>query len=117
MVFILVKKEFSMTLTLEIPPQVERELTREAEARGVAVPDLAVSLLEEAVVRPVLTTPAQEQRSPLQIRGWLDSLTEFTDQIPALPGRDLLPCDDLSRSRLVSWPQSSRIKGQWLIRT
>jgi hypothetical protein len=90
MVVIPVRKEFSMTLRLEIPPQVERELTREAEARGVAVPVLAVSLLEEAVVhhatRPVLTTPAQEQRSPLQIRGWLDSLTEFSDQIPALPG-------------------------------
>jgi hypothetical protein len=75
-----------MTLTLEISPQVERELAREAEARGIAVPELAVRLLEEAVVQPLSTTPAQEHRSPLQIRGWLDSLTEFSDQIPALPG-------------------------------
>jgi len=75
-----------MTLTLEIPLEVERQLTREAESRGVAVPTLAVSLLEEAVLRPVSTTPAQTQRSPLQIRAWLDSLTEFSDQIPALPG-------------------------------
>jgi hypothetical protein len=73
-----------MTLTLEIPPQVERELTREAEAQGVAVQALVVRLLEEAVVRPVSTL--QIQRSPLQIRAWLDSLTEFSDQIPTLPG-------------------------------
>jgi hypothetical protein len=75
-----------MTLTLEISPEVQRELAREAEVRGVAVPALAASLLEEAVARPVATTPAPAQRSALQIRAWLDSLAEFSDQIPALPG-------------------------------
>ena len=44
-----------MTLTLEISPEVQRELAREAEVRGVAVPALAASLLEEAVARPVAT--------------------------------------------------------------
>jgi hypothetical protein len=51
-----------MTLTLEIPPQVERELVREAEAQGVAVPELAVRLLVDAVARPA--SAAQTQRSP-----------------------------------------------------
>jgi len=74
-----------MTLTLEISPEVQRELAREAEVRGVAIPALAARLLEEAVAKPVATTPTA-RRSPLQIRAWLDSLTEFSDQIPALPG-------------------------------
>ena len=75
-----------MTLTLEISPEVQRELAREAEVRGVAVPALAARLLEEAVAKPVATTPTPARRSPLQIRAWLDSLTEFSDQIPAVPG-------------------------------
>ena len=76
-----------MTLTLEISPEVQRELAREAEVRGVAVPALAARLLEEAVARPIATTPAPAaQRSPVQIRAWLDSLAEFSDQIPAMPG-------------------------------
>ena len=62
-------------------------LARQAEVRGVAVPALAARLLEEAVAKPVLaTTPTPARRSPLQIRAWLDSLTEFSDQIPAAPG-------------------------------
>jgi hypothetical protein len=75
-----------MTLTLEISPEVQRELAREAEVRGVAVPALAARLLEEAVTKPLSTTPTPTRRSPLQIRAWLDSLAEFSDQIPALPG-------------------------------
>lgn len=75
-----------MMLTLEISLEVQRELAREAQVRGVPVPALAASLLEEAVARPLATTPAPAQRSPLQIRAWLDSLAEFSDQIPARPG-------------------------------
>jgi hypothetical protein len=73
-----------MTLTLEISPEVQRKLAREAEVRGVAVPALAASLLEEAMAKPPATTTAQ--RSTLQIREWLDSMAEFSDQIPALRG-------------------------------
>ena len=73
-----------MMLTLEISPEVQRELAREAEVRGVAVPTLAASLLEEAVTKPpVMRTP---QRTTLEIGEWLDSMAEFSDQIPELPG-------------------------------
>ena len=75
-----------MTLTLEIPSEVQRELAREAAVRGVAVQVLAARLLKEAVARPVAATNKPVRRSPLDIRTWLDSLTEFSDQIPALPG-------------------------------
>jgi hypothetical protein len=73
-----------MMLTLEISPEVQRELAREAQVRGVAVPVLAASLLEEAMAKTPATTTAQ--RSTLQIRAWLESIAEFSDQIPALPG-------------------------------
>jgi hypothetical protein len=75
-----------MTLTIEIRPEVERELAREAEVRGVAVPVLAVRLLEDAVVRSTANASVAASRSPGEIRAWLDSLGEFSDQIPAMPG-------------------------------
>ncbi len=40
-----------MTLTLEIPPEIQRELAREARTRGLAVSALAVRLLAEAISR------------------------------------------------------------------
>jgi hypothetical protein len=75
-----------VTLTLEIPPEVQRELAREAAARGVAVPVLAASLLKEAVARPVAAATTQVPRSPIETRAWLDSLAEFSDRIPARSG-------------------------------
>jgi hypothetical protein len=77
-----------MTLTLEISPEVQRELAREAEIRGVAVPALAASLLEEAVAprHGAPTFMPGKRRSPAQIRDWIDSLAEFSDRIPAMPG-------------------------------
>jgi hypothetical protein len=75
-----------MTLTLEIPPEVQRELAREAEARGVAIPALAVRLLEEAVTRPGPPALSPGRRSLAEIRAWIDSLAEFSDRISAMPG-------------------------------
>jgi hypothetical protein len=71
-------------LTLEIPPAVQRELAREAKTRGIAIPALAARLLEEAVARPIARATGKAPRSERQIRASLDSLTEFSDQIPAL---------------------------------
>ncbi len=75
-----------MTLTLEVSIEVQRELAREASLRGVAVPEFAATLLEAAVARPGAKTAASVRRSPVEIRAWLDSLAEFSDQIPAVPG-------------------------------
>jgi hypothetical protein len=47
---------------------------------------LAGRLLKEAVARPVAAPTAPVRRSPIEIRAWLDSLAEFSDQIPARPG-------------------------------
>jgi hypothetical protein len=74
-----------VTVTIEIPPEVHRELVREAEIRGVTVPALAARLLEEAVSMPSATRVPAE-RSPLRISAWIDSLAEFSDQIPPMSG-------------------------------
>ena len=75
-----------MTLTLEITPEMERELAREAEVRGIAVPALAARLLEDAFGRR--GTPISTARSPFQVRTWIDSLAEFSDRIPAMEGEN-----------------------------
>jgi hypothetical protein len=73
-----------MTLTLEISPKVQHELAREAEVLGVSLPALAATLLEQAMTRP--RPAAATQHTPFQIRQWLDSLAEFSDDIPDRPG-------------------------------
>ena len=73
-----------MTLTLEISPEMERELAREAEIRGIAVAALAARLLEDVMVYRRAATSTS--RSPLQIRAWIDSLAEFSNRIPAMQG-------------------------------
>ena len=73
-----------MTLTLEISPEMERELAREAEIRSIAVPALAARLLEDVMVYRRAATSTS--RSPLQIRAWIDSLAEFSNRIPAMQG-------------------------------
>ncbi len=73
-----------MMLTVEIPAAVEAGLAREARARGLAVPALAARLLEEAVT--TVSLQDSPRRSPEEICAWLDSLAEFSDQIPPLAG-------------------------------
>jgi hypothetical protein len=73
-----------MTLTLDITPEMQRELAREAEIRGIAVATLATSILKDAVVHRGASMSAG--RSALQVRAWIDSLAEFTDRIPAMEG-------------------------------
>jgi hypothetical protein len=82
---ILIGKELSreMMLTVEIPAEVEAGLAREALARGVAVSALAARLLEEAVATAIRHDHTA-RRSPGEIRAWLDSLAEFSEQIPPL---------------------------------
>ena len=73
-----------MTLTLEITSEMERELAREAEIRGIAVSALVARLLADTFVRR--GAPTSTARSPLQVRAWIDSLAEFSNRIPAMEG-------------------------------
>jgi hypothetical protein len=65
-----------MTLTLEIPPEVQGELDREAEARGLPIPALAVQLLQEAVARTGLAkTDPTRPRPRRSVHGSIRSLS------------------------------------------
>ena len=66
-----------MTLTIEIKPEVEAALAARAESQGVDVASYAASLVEEAVA-PDLPRP---KRSREEVRAWLDSLAQFSDQM------------------------------------
>ena len=67
---------------MEIKVKVPDEVAAQAQARGVKV---------EAYVEEILARQAGGQtppplRNPEQVRAWLDSLAEFSDKIPPLPG-------------------------------
>jgi hypothetical protein len=47
-----------MTITIDIRPEVQAELARQAAARGQAMEAVAAALLEEAVHLPANATPA-----------------------------------------------------------
>lgn len=73
-----------MALVLELTADIERELTREAHIRGVPVQTVDVSLIGEAFATKT-AAPATVGHSAAQIRAGLESLAEFSDQIPAMP--------------------------------
>ena len=52
-----------MTLTLDIKPEVQAELARQATAQGRAIETVAAALLEEAV-HPAAPLPASTEAAP-----------------------------------------------------
>jgi hypothetical protein len=70
-------------ITLKLPPDVEARLAAEAQARGLDLATYAAQVLEQAAPA---TTSVHPQRTPEEIRAWLDELAQFSDKIPAMPG-------------------------------
>ncbi len=69
-----------MVVTVDIPD----ELAAEAKARGLSLESLVQEILaQQLAVRPADT---RRQRTPAEIRTWLDSLAQFSEKIPPLPG-------------------------------
>jgi hypothetical protein len=66
-----------------IKVNVPEELASLARARGVSVEIYVEELLAQQMARP--SAEVQRPQTPEQIRGWLDSLAQFSDKIPALP--------------------------------
>ncbi len=66
---------------MEITVHIPDELAAEAEARGLR-PEAYV---EQLLARQVTSRPAGKLRTADEIRGWLDSLAQFSDKIPPLP--------------------------------
>jgi hypothetical protein len=69
-----------MEITVKIPDKIAAR----ARERGVKVEAYIEELLaQQAAVELSGTRPP---RTPTEIRAWLDSLAQFSDKIPPLPG-------------------------------
>ena len=73
-----------MTITINIKPEVEAELARQAEIRGMDVPEYAATLLEQAA-KP--TQPLVTDHNIEEFEKSLDRIAQFSDKIPALPDK------------------------------
>jgi hypothetical protein len=68
-----------MTITVDVRPEVQAELARQAASRGSAIEAYAASLLEEAVQVPAETSANEKGRKSLvevcaMVRGLTDDL-------------------------------------------
>ena len=70
-----------MTIIIDIKPEVQAELTRQAAAHGVDIGSYAASLLEEAVHIPAGAKTLSES----QLDSTLQELAQFSHKIPSLP--------------------------------
>jgi len=75
-----------MTITIDIKPQVEAELTRQAEVLGMDVSAYAAALLEQAA-QSTLASP--KKLGPEALRRTLDQMAQFSHKIPLLPDEAL----------------------------
>jgi hypothetical protein len=69
---------------MEITVKIPDELVAQAKARGLRVEAYIEELLARQLeARP--SGPPPQPRTPEEIRAWLDSLAQFSDEIPPLP--------------------------------
>lgn len=69
-----------MSIIINIKPEAQKELTRQAAAHGVQPEDYAASLLEEAV-----HMGEAKKLTPDQLDRTLQELVQFSHKIPLLP--------------------------------
>lgn len=78
-----IRATLAAVLTLELSPELEARLAAEARARGLDLPAYAAEVL--ATATPLL--PGEKpQRTPEEVRAWLDELAQFSSQVPSMPG-------------------------------
>lgn len=70
-----------MSIMINIKPEVEAELSRQAAAQGMEVSNYAASLLEEATQ----AASASKQLSSDQLDRTLREIAQFSHKIPSLP--------------------------------
>jgi hypothetical protein len=76
----------TMTIAIEVKPEVQAELAAQAAARGMEVPAYAAAVLEEAAHVP---GGEPHRLSPEQLERTLDEMAQFSQHIPALPDEAL----------------------------
>ena len=67
-----------MTIVIEIKPEVQAELSRQAAAHGVDIGSYAASLLEKAAHAPARS----KTLSQIQLDNTLRELSQFSHKIP-----------------------------------
>jgi hypothetical protein len=67
---------------MEINIKIPEELAAQARARGLKLEVFVQEILARQATAPAGTS---QPRTPEEIRAWLDSLAQFSDQIPPLP--------------------------------
>lgn len=70
-----------MSISIELKPEVEERLEREAAAKGVSVESYVEELIEQQFSRP----PKTSQVGAEEVDHVLDSLAEGLDNRPVLP--------------------------------
>ena len=70
-----------MTIIVNITPEVQAELARQAAAYGRPIEAHAASLLEEAVHLPAVTDKLSQDR----LEDTLREMAQFSHKIPSLP--------------------------------
>lgn len=73
-----------MSLTVEIGPEVEAALARQAEACGLGVPAYAAAILEQAAGAAHLTL-GRKPFDAVEFGRALDRMAQFSHKIPLLP--------------------------------
>jgi hypothetical protein len=68
-----------MVVTVNIPD----ELAAQAKARGLSLEAYVQEILAQQLASHPTKVP--RPRTPDEIRGWLDSLAQFSEKIPPLP--------------------------------
>jgi len=77
-----------MTITLDIRPEVQAELARQAASQGCAIESYAASLLEEAVHLPAILLPELAAKDMVELFAPLRGLNIDFDRNRD-PGRDI----------------------------
>ena len=70
-----------MTIIIEIKPEVQEELSRQAAAHGVDLGAYAATLLEEAAAEAAGSKPLSQE----QLDRTLEEIAQFSHKIPSLP--------------------------------
>ena len=70
-------------IRIELPPEIEAQLTAEAQARGLEVSAYIESLLEEAVSARAVSV--RRQPTPEEMRAFFEAMSAGSEKIPQLP--------------------------------
>jgi hypothetical protein len=76
---------YDMTIVIDVNPEVQAELVRQAAANGIEFSRYVANLLEEAAHPPT----SRRSLGANQLDGMLQELAQFSNKIPSLPDQAL----------------------------